>query len=284
MGSSNDAAMRKNLSPPTSDDGSPTERAAETKGADAVVKTAGRVFEILEYFREVRGPLSVREIAEHFGYPFSSTSVLVKSIATLGYLTYERDQRAFFPTLRLATLGDWLYDAMYGGEALLRLLKDISRETGETAMLAVQNDIYSQYVHIVPNKQQVIQLNVPVGTRRSLCWSGTGWAILSQHTDETIEYLIERSLTRLRGDPGIKEMTREKTFAQVREVRNTGFAVTNSTVTEGAGVIAAPLPVAANGMRLAVAAGGVAGRLIAHKAEIMKAMAVLLKEYAQAQQ
>lgn len=244
-----------------------------------MVKTAGRVFAILEYFREVRGPLSVREIAEHFGYPFSSTSVLVKSLATLGYLTYDRDQRAFFPTLRVATLGDWLYDAMYGGEEVLRLLEAISRETGETAMLAVQNDIHAQYVHIVPNKLQVIQLNVPIGTRRPLCWSGTGWAILSQHADESIEYLIERTLTRMRGDPVIAAMTREKTFAQVREVRKTGFALTNSTVTEGAGVIAAPLPMAANGMRLAVAAGGVAGRLLAHKADIMKAMAAQIKTY-----
>jgi DNA-binding IclR family transcriptional regulator len=274
--------MSKTLS--SLSDAGPAEKTTETRGADGVVKTAGRVFEILEYFREVRGPLSVREIAEHFNYPFSSTSVLVKSIATLGYLTYDRDQRAFFPTLRLATLGDWLYDAMYGGEVLLRLLEDISSETGETAMLAVQNDIYSQYVHIVPNKLQVIQLNVPVGTRRPLCWSGTGWALLSQHTDESIEYLIERSLTRMRGDPGIADMTREKTFAQVREVRKTGFAVTNGTVTEGAGVIAAPLPVSVNGMRLAVAAGGVAGRLIAHKAEIMKAMAARLQQYTQTPQ
>ena len=29
-----------------------------------VIKSAGRVFEVLEFFREMRRPLSVREIAE----------------------------------------------------------------------------------------------------------------------------------------------------------------------------------------------------------------------------
>lgn len=254
-------------------------QATESKGADAVVKTAGRVFEILEYFRDVRAPLSVREIAEHFGYPFSSTSVLVKSLATLGYLTYDRDLRAFFPTLRVASLGDWLYDSAYGGQDVLRLLEDISRETGETAILAVQNDVYAQYVHLVPNKQQVIQLNVPIGTRRALCWSGTGWAILSQHSDESIEYLIDRTLTRFKGDALIGSMTREATFAQVREVRKTGFAISSGTVTQGAGVIAAPLPKTDSGMRLAVAAGGVADRLLARKADIVRGMAHHIKRY-----
>jgi DNA-binding IclR family transcriptional regulator len=252
---------------------------AEVKSADSVVKTAGRVFEILEYFREVRTPLSVREIAERFGYPFSSASVLVKSLATLGYLTYDRDLRAFFPTLRIATLGDWLYDAMYGGGDVLRLLEGVSRDTGETAMLAMQNDIWAQYVHIVPNRQQVIQLNVPVGTRRILCWCGTGWAMLSRHSDDSIERLVERTQARLHDDPVAASITLDKVLAQVRKVRETGYALTNSTVTEGAGVIAMPMPVMASGMHLAIAAGGVARRLISHKAEIVKAMNAQLKAY-----
>ncbi|MES2536849.1 MAG: helix-turn-helix domain-containing protein [Pseudomonadota bacterium] len=252
----------------------------DMKTPDPVVKTAGRVFEILEFFREVRAPLSVREISERFEYPFSSTVVLMKSLATLGYLTYDHDLRAYFPTLRVASLGDWLYDAMYGGGDVMRLLEDICRDTGETAMLAIQNDIYSQYVHILPNRQQVIQLNVPAGTRRLLCWCGTGWAILSQHTDEAIERLIERTLARLHNDPLAAKITRQKVFQQVREVRKTGYAFSNRTVTDGAGVIAMPLPVTSNGMRLAVAAGGVADRLSARKTEIATVMAEHVKKYA----
>lgn len=253
----------------------------DTKATDSVVKTAGRVFEILEYFREVRAPLSIREIAERFGYPFSSTSVLMKSLATLGYLAYDRELRAYFPSLRIATLGDWLFDAMYSGGDLLRLLEGIGRDTGETAMLAVQNDIYSQYVHILPNRQQVIQLNIPVGTRRLLCWSGTGWALLSTLSDEQIERIVERTLTRLHSDPVREKITLESVMEQVQAVRRKGYALSDRTVTVGAGVIAMPLPVTSNGMRLAVAAGGVADRLLSHKEQIVKAMAAHVKSYVQ---
>ncbi len=253
--------------------------ASDKRGADAVVKTAGRVFEVLELFREVRAPLSVRDIAERCNYPVSSTSVLLKSLATMGYLTYDRDLRAFFPTLRIATLGDWLYDALYGSGDVLRLLEDICRDTGETALLAVQNDIYAQYVHVQPNRQQVIQLNVPMGTRRLLCWSGTGWAMLSQFSDEAIERLVERTLTRLRNDPLAESITLANVMERVEAARRDGYALSSQTVTSGAGVVAIPLPVTANGMRMAVAAGGVAERMVARKDAIAKIMAAHVQRY-----
>lgn len=249
----------------------------EKKSPDSVIKTAGRVLEIFEYFRDVRGPLSVREISERFGYPLSSTAVLVKSLTTLGYLTYDSKIRSVFPTIRIALIGDWLYDAMHVGGHLLSLMEDVCRETGETAILAIQNDIYSQYVHIMPNRNQVIQLNVPIGTRRLLCWSGTGWAMLGQQADETIVRLIERTQLRMGQDPIAKRITKDAVFDQVRLVRKNGYALSNRTVTDGAGTIAMALPVAANGMRMAIAAGGVADRLLEKRRHIVKVMSASIK-------
>jgi len=78
-----------------------------------VIKTAGRVFEVLEYFRQVRRPLAVREIAAHCRYPLSSTAVLLKSMATLGYLTYDHTRKAYFPTVQTAVLGDWVLESLF---------------------------------------------------------------------------------------------------------------------------------------------------------------------------
>ena len=131
----------------------------------------------------------------------------------------------------------------------------------------------------MPNRTQVIHLNLPVGTRRLRCWSGTGWAILSQLGDEAIDRLIEKTLSRVHGDSSAGKMTKEKILAHVRDARKHGYALSIGTVTTGAGVIAMPLPLSASGMRLAIAAGGVSDRLIAHKAEIVKAMIAHVKTY-----
>ena len=49
-----------------------------------MIKTAGRVFELLEYLREVRRHVTVREVSVQLGYPLSSAQLLMKRLATLG--------------------------------------------------------------------------------------------------------------------------------------------------------------------------------------------------------
>jgi DNA-binding IclR family transcriptional regulator len=243
----------------------------------SVIKTAGRVFEVLEYFREKRGPLSVRAISEHFGYPLSSTSVLIKSIATLGYLSYDQSLRAYFPTVRVAALGDWIYESMFNGRELLKLADDISSQTGETVVLAVQNDIYAQYVHVVPSRQ-AIQFYIPPGTRRVLIVSGTGWALLSQQTDEAIRKLYSRTMTRVGKTLG-QNMSLEDVLDEVRAVRKRGYAFSHGTVTAGAGVIAMPLPEGPSGIRLTIGVAGILDRLESNSKKLVKAIKTCIAEY-----
>ena len=53
------------------------------------VKSARRVFEFLEYFARVQRAVSVAELAAHHAYPNSSVSALMRSMVTLGYLSYD---------------------------------------------------------------------------------------------------------------------------------------------------------------------------------------------------
>jgi DNA-binding IclR family transcriptional regulator len=245
---------------------------------NAVIKTAGRVFEVLEYFREVRKPLSVRDIAEHFGYPLSSTSVLAKSIATLGYLSYDSRIRAYSPTILVAMLGDWIYESSFSSAEIVGLMRSLSESTRETVILAVQNDIFAQYVQVIQSLQP-IQFFVSPGTRRPLCWSGTGWALLASHSDATIGRIHQRSLGRI-GRAGLpKALALEDVMSQVSQVRKNGYVLSRGTNTPGVGVIAMPLPAAANGARLVVGIGGLIERLEDGEKSIVKQMRDSIDRY-----
>ncbi|RYZ12238.1 MAG: transcriptional regulator [Comamonadaceae bacterium] len=240
---------------------------------NSVIKTAGRVFEILEYFREVRRPLSVRDIAEYFDYPPSSTSVLVKSIATLGYLSYDSRIRAYSPTILVAMLGDWIYESSFGSAEILGLMRSLSDATLETVILAVQNDVQSQYVQVIQSRLP-IQFYVSPGTRRPLCASGTGWALLAPQSDAAIARIHQRSEARL-GKGGLPaDMGLDDVMAQVRKVRSAGYVYSRGTNTPGVGVIAMPLPATAKGAQLVIGIGGLIERL--DKSE--KRLARLMKE------
>jgi DNA-binding IclR family transcriptional regulator len=242
----------------------------------AVIKTAGRVFEVLEHFGEVRRPLSVREISEHFGYPLSSTAVLMRSIASLGYLSYDQKLRAYFPTVRLAMLGEWVYELIASGGSLRPMLEELGERTDETVVLAVQNDIFSQYVEVIQSSHP-LQLYLPPGTRRLMCASGTGWAMLAAQPDEAIMKMVHR--TNLRLSKSETKFEFKRLMARIKDVRKQGYAFSRGTVTPGAGVIAVALKTETIGTHLAVGVAGVLERLTTHEDRIVKTMREVLKKH-----
>lgn len=245
---------------------------------NSVIKTAGRVFEILNYFREVHKPLSVRDISEQLEYPLSSTSVLVKSMATLGYLSYDSRIRAYAPTILVAMLGDWIYESSFSSTEILCLMRAISDATNETVIIAVQNDIQAQYVQVIQS-QLPIQFYVSPGTRRPLCASGTGWALLAPQSDATIGRIHQRTLSR-QGTNGLPEhMELEDVMVQVRKVRTQGYVYSRGTNTPGVGVIAMPLPASPNGARLVIGVGGLIERLDESEKKLAQIMTDLVDKH-----
>src|SRR3546814_17492015 len=77
----------------------------------SVVKSAGRVLRILEYFDSVQREACVSEISRTLKWPQSSTSVLLKSLVSLGYLQKDRYRRTYRPTRRGSLLGHCLAPA-----------------------------------------------------------------------------------------------------------------------------------------------------------------------------
>lgn len=240
----------------------------------SVIKTAGRVFEVLEYLREVRRPVTVREISEKLAYPLSSAQVLLKSIATLGYLRYDSSLRAYIASPRLASIGDWVMDSMFQGGRVLKSLSDIAQNSGFTAILGVENDIYAQYVHVFLGTRAV-QFNVQPGTRRLLCMSGMGWALLAAGSDEHMARAVHRSNQRLQA--GGQTVDGDYVKARVEEVRRQGYSFSKGVVTEGIGIVAVAAPSGAAGTSFAVGVGGLITQLERAADEVVPQLRALLQ-------
>lgn len=204
-----------------------------------VVKSAARVLRILEFFDEVQRDARVTEIAAHLNYPQSSTSALLKSLAQLGYLDYDRVRRTFLPTARVALLGTWLKDGPVQDGRLLRMMEDLSEASRDTIILAVRNGIYAQYIHVI-QAQTAIRYHVPQGSRRLLAWSGSGFALLTQAPDKEIRAVVAR--TNAESREGRTPIDFKATLSHVQQARRDGYFFSRALVTPGAGAIAIPLP------------------------------------------
>jgi IclR family KDG regulon transcriptional repressor len=234
--------------------------------SDSVIKTARRLFEVLEYFDEIQQPISLKDISAHFDYPVSSASALLKSMVVMGYLDYDGYSRTYMPTMRIATLGNWVQGALFGESRILALMKHMSELTRETISIGTQSDLFAQYIHIIPSTY-AIRFHLKPGTVRPLARSGLGWLLLSARSDDMIEKLLRR-INAEEEDRKLR-ITLPDLMARVKEIKKQGFVFSKHTVTVGAGVIGMVLPIRRHGRILAIGVGGPVDRLEEKKKQIV---------------
>ena len=222
------------------------------------VKSAARVLQVLEHFRNVRVPQSLKQITDTLGYPQSSTTVLMKSLIALGYLNYDRVRRVYFPTLRVADLGDWVANELLGRGRMSEAMRDIHNATGETVSIAVQNDVFIQYIRVIQSIHP-LRFFTEEGSMRPLVESAVGWLLMSTHADDEVERLIRRA------NIAVSSPDRRVPVAQMMEkvasLRRSKVAYAEGVPLQGGATVCVLLPVAVHDQPVVLGMGGALDRV-----------------------
>jgi DNA-binding IclR family transcriptional regulator len=227
--------------------------AAQPKYDEHIVKSATRVIQILEFFDDIQRPAHVMEVADALGFPQSSTSALLRSLVTVGYLSYSYNSRLYTPSSRVALLGSWVDSRVFADGNVLSMMKEIGRQTGETVLLATRNGLNVQYVHVIQATSPT-RLRIPVGSVRSLVHSGAGYALLSTMRDVDIRRIVLRiNAEATAGQPTINH---KELLEIIAEVRERSYAFTTGLGTVGGGILVKPLPVLGGKQPFVVGLGG----------------------------
>ena len=226
--------------------------------ADAAIKSARRVFEIMEFFDRARRPLGLKAICDELRYPVSSGAAMLKSLVTLGYLEYDRKTQTYLPTMRIAVLGRWVSEQLFGEIRMLPLMEELRDRTRETVIVGTQSDISAQYVHVLRSNQALAYSAEP-GSLRPLARCGVGLTLLSSKSDEEIDTLVYRSN---HAEPVRSHRVALKdVMANIERIRKQGYFFSRGIYSEGIGVIAMPLPRAPFTRNFVIALGGPVYRL-----------------------
>ncbi|RYY29098.1 MAG: transcriptional regulator kdgR [Sphingomonadales bacterium] len=227
------------------------------------VKSAGRVLEILEYFDDLQRQSTVMEIADALGYPQSSTSALLRSLVSLGYLNYDAYARTYITSSRVALLGNWVNSQVFAEGAIISMMKEMNEQTSDTVVLAVRNGLHMQYIHVIQATSPA-RLHMTLGTVRPLAASGAGFALLSTMTDTEITRLVMRINAEAAEGQALVKI--RELLDQIAVIRQKGYAFTCDMVTRGGGIIAAPLPRINGQQRMVVGIGGIS-EVMRHREE-----------------
>lgn len=204
-----------------------------------VIKSAGRALQILELFDVLQRRATVMEVAELLGYPQSSTTMLLRSLVTMGYLNYDRHARTYITSSRVSLLGKWAASALVGDGTITHVMRRINERTGQAVVLAERHGLMSRYIHVM-QATAAVRLFVVQGATRPLVRSGTGYALLAGLPDSE----VMRIVMRVNAEGGVdgNTISQSDVLAAVQGVRDNGFVCTVGVVTPEAGVLAMPLP------------------------------------------
>ncbi|WP_336951521.1 IclR family transcriptional regulator [Sphingobium aromaticivastans] len=217
-----------------------------------VVKSAGRVFAVLELFDREQQPLSAGEVERALGFPQSSTLALLKSMVSLGYLTHDALTRAYAPTLRLALLGNWVA-RMPMDIDLEDLMTEISDATGQAVAITCQNDLQMQFLAVRLGRNP-LTLNIKPGTYAPLFRSSIGRVVLAQKRDVDIARLAERINRKATTADEMVDL--DQAMAEIGRVRRDGYGIGYSTYIDTIGAICWALPTDDGGRQLVLSVAG----------------------------
>jgi len=142
------------------------------------VSQAENVLALFELFARERTPRTLTALAEQLGMPKSSTFNLIHTLLDHGFLYETRRRGGYYPTRRLLELANGIAE---GDPFLQRIhshLEALAADTGETALLAVREDLDVIYVD-VKECSSPIRYTAKVGDRRPVWTASSGKAILA---------------------------------------------------------------------------------------------------------
>lgn len=258
-----------------SEEGAPVS-AAWPKLPAKVVKSAGRVLQILEYFDDVQGAANVVEIARALGFPQSSTSILLRSLVSLGYLHYDSGGRTYQPTSRVGLLGSWVEPTLFRGGALVQLMRELNELTSDTVVLAARNGLQSQYIHVV-QATTALRVHLPIGMLRPIATSVTGLVFLSALSELEVAKLVRR--INAYAAPGESLVKIGELNAQLERIRTEGYLFCSSQITPGTTLLAVPLASRVAASPLALAIAGPSDRMESRKDFLLDAVRTRLSTY-----
>ncbi|WP_296655082.1 IclR family transcriptional regulator [Paraburkholderia sp.] len=240
------------------------------------VKSATRVFDILELFEQERRPLRVGEIAERLGIPQSSASVLLKTMAFRGYAEYDAQRHTYCPSIRVAFLCDWAARKESVHTSVHEVLRKLARETGETVLLARQSGIRLQYLSVL-DAPSTSRISAASGLMRPMHMTAIGIMLLSRMQDDQIMRLLRRYNAECEShEPPAKI---DQVLAATERARNQGYYESASLATPGSGVIAAVMVTPIRDKLLGIGIGGPVARLHEHRERLVAAVTDTAQEF-----
>lgn len=200
------------------------------------VMAVERALILLRYITDNEGGLSIREASRNLGYSPATVQKIVNALNAQGYVVQDDLTERYHLGPEAVQLGLTALSRLDVRRAARPYLEELSRESGETAFLAIARGHYAVYVDKAVSDQP-IRMDAPLGEDRPYNCTAIGKILLAAKADEDIEELSEYFTKRT--EHSIVDI--QTLRAEIAAVRENGWAQDREEYAYGVGCIAAPI-------------------------------------------
>ncbi|MEH7251864.1 IclR family transcriptional regulator [Neobacillus niacini] len=230
------------------------------------VKSAERVLKVFDLLAQYPAGLTIKEISGKLSFPQSSTSALIETLYSNGYLTADHFRRYKLGP-KLIQLGSAAKDSidLYGQG--LPFLKELMEEVRETVFMAILDQSELAYIAKI-NSNRSIRTTAEPGKSKPLYCTGLGKAFLTflpeNRTSEILQDLSLRPIT----DKTITK--KEDLLQQLKSFAELGYAIDDEENEEGLYCLAAPVYGVDQTIQAAISVAGPKERMLKQKVMVVK--------------
>lgn len=215
---------------------------------------------VLEAVARRGEPCGIAELSKELGIGSSNVHRILTALCDAGYARRRTDMAKYELTLKLWEFRKFAASGIDAEDLVREELAALARTTGETVYVSVLDGVETVFIHQVESNQ-VVQARM--SSRQPAYASSTGKAILAFQPEAAIDRVVA---TFKRLTPATVE-TREDFHAEMKTIRDRGFATNIGEAREDVNGIAAPIRNSVGDVISAVGVSGPANRVTNEKLE-----------------
>jgi DNA-binding IclR family transcriptional regulator len=206
-----------------------------SKANQSVEKT----LQIIEVLAGEREPLRLAEISKRVEMPASTVLRMINTLVEHGYAYQDAQSLRYGLTLRFTQIGHMISSQLRIRDVVHPFLMDLSRLTGESTCLAIEEDMEVIYIDVVDGTDGMLKIMQRIGKRAPLHSTGVGKLMLTKYSPEKLNQLAQaKGLAVLTPHTltSVQDLARE-----LNTVEKQGYAVDDEECELGARCVAAPI-------------------------------------------
>jgi len=205
--------------------------------SDEFVQSFARGLAVIRTFSAQTPQQTLTQVAKAAGLTRAGARRILLTLVHLGYV--EVEERLFRLTPRILDLGFAYLTSMPFWNLAEPVMEELVEKVSESSSVAVLDGDEVVYVLRVPAKK-IMTVSLSIGSRLPALWTSMGRVLLSGLSDDEVMDIIHATDC-LQGPTPAALSTPEDLLAEIRKVREQGWAIINQELERGLISMAAPI-------------------------------------------